>query len=92
MNALFDFIQRAQMVRLLLLLIHTLVVTLSQQIHLHTRVEALDNLLILCQDATSRELGHVVTLFKVLIGWHKVHLADGLAHSDIVTLLQCGRR
>lgn len=40
-----------------LLLILRLIVILSQQIHLHTRVKALDNLLILCQDATSRELG-----------------------------------
>lgn len=71
-----------------LLLILSLVVLLSQQIHLHTRVEALNNLLILCQDATSRELGQVVTLLKVLVGWHKVHLADGFTHSDIVTFLQ----
>ena len=87
MNALFDLLQRAQMVRGLRLIL-TLVVLLSQQIHLHASVEALDNLLILCQDATSWELGQVVTLLEVLIRWHKVHLTDGFAHSDIVTFLQ----
>lgn len=55
-DALFDLLQRAQMVCGLLLIL-SLIVILSQQIHLHTRVKALDNLLILCQDATSRELG-----------------------------------